>query len=77
MKVRLTDEVINKLKHPNNKGVREGLRRPLGIASKSSTLWVTLKCNEWNGDLIKHNVLQYLEENLNMTREELLETVDE
>jgi hypothetical protein len=36
-----------------------------------------LKANEWNGNLTKEAVLQYLQDTLGMTRDQLLETIDE
>lgn len=76
MKARLTSEVITKLNHPKNALIKRGMMLPMGITSRS-TLWATLGINEWNGNLTKESVLQYLEQELGMTRNNLLEIVDE
>jgi hypothetical protein len=76
MKARLTSEAITKINHPKNAWIKKGLSEPLGV-SAYSTIWCAVKANEWNGDLTKEAVLQYLENELGMTRDQLLETIDE
>jgi hypothetical protein len=76
MKARLTSEAIGKLNHPKNIHIKGGLMEPLGCTSRS-TVWVKLVANEWNGDLTKESVLQYLEDALGMTRDQLLETIND
>lgn len=76
MKARLSSEAIARIKHPKRYIIRKGLQKPLGFTSYS-TVWYSLKANEWNGNLTKESVLQYLEHELGMKRSELLEIVDE
>ena len=78
MKVRLTSEAITKLKieNPYYYKIRRGL---LGVTGKSapSTIWILLKTNDWNSDLTKEAALQYLEDSLRMTRNQLIEIANE
>ncbi|MDR2927164.1 MAG: hypothetical protein LBV41_03015 [Cytophagaceae bacterium] len=76
MKARLTSEVIARINHPKNTQIKQGLKKPLCITSYPP-VWYMLKANEWNGNLTKEAVLQYLEDTLGMTRDQLLETIDE
>ena len=75
MKIRLTGEAIARINHPKNRHIRLGLTTPLGCAAYS-TAWVAIKANEWNGALTKMAVLEYLSDQLNMSREQMLEIVD-
>ena len=75
VKIRLTSEAMNRINHPKNYHIRAGMTKPM--CSAYSTVWLSLKENKWNGNLTKEAVIQYLEEKLEMTRNQLLEVVDE
>jgi hypothetical protein len=74
MKARLTNEAIWKIQHPKNKNIKKGLEKVLEI--NHSTVWYTLKINDWNGHLTKEVALRYLEQELRMTRAQMLEIED-
>jgi len=72
IRVRLTTEAIYRIKNPKNQHIKDGLGVPMGRSARATRLYA-LRANEWNGDLTKEAVIRYLEENLKMTREQLLE----
>ena len=75
-KVKLTSEVISKLNNPKNIKIKRGLQKPLGFRSYPP-VWQHVKLNEYNGVLTKESALRYLEDKLNMKREDLIEVVEE
>jgi len=76
MKVRLKNEVLNRLNHPKMYRIKNGMQKPMGVTSYT-TVWYSLKMNEWNGNLTKESVLVYLSDALGMTRDEMLEIVED
>lgn len=81
MKARLTEEAINKIRgRMRNDATRHiwgDINTHIGLSRSSNRIYDILARNEWNSKLTNVATVQYLEEALNMSREELLETVDE
>jgi hypothetical protein len=74
MRARLNYETIRKIQHPKNIHVKKGLEKVLEITR--TVVWYTLKLNDWNGHLTKEVALRYLEQELRMTRAQMLEVED-
>jgi hypothetical protein len=77
MKMRLTSESIAKIRHPKMRHIWPKLNELYGLTSTSKRTYDILKANEWNGKLTNAATLKFLEEHLKMTREQLLETLDD
>jgi hypothetical protein len=81
MKSRLTTEVIEKIRarmrDSEYRYIRRDINRLIGLSQTSSRIYGVLDANKWNGVLTADSVLKYLEDELGMTRDQLLETIDE
>jgi hypothetical protein len=77
MKARLTSEVIARIRHPKMRHIWPKINELYGITPTSNRTYDILKANEWNGKLTNAATLEYLEDELGMTRDQLLETIDE
>jgi hypothetical protein len=74
-KKRLTKEAIFRLSHQKNHWIKLKICETLGWCH--NTILNKIRRNDWNGDLTKDAVLDVLEENLPMSRADLLETKEE
>ena len=75
MKIRLTNEIIFKLQHPNYAKVKKGLTEVLNLDRTSIVR--LLKENQVNGHLTKLAVIEYLETELNVARHQLIEIIED